>query len=411
MIRHGLSTLALAALATASGAASAECGIERGSVSILSNDFPALHAVAARAEECASGGVTVNKNQTTEHKQLQVPALTVNPSEYTVAVVANNSIVPLLNEDLVRPLDDLVEQYGEGLRENQLIRIGGNIMAIAFMANSQHLFYREDLLEEAGLEVPTSYEDVLAAAGTLREKGLIQTPLAAADQPGWHLAAEFVNMYLGHGGEFFEPGSAEVAIQNEKGIATLETMKAMTGFMDSAYLTFDSNELRPYWESSRVALMNAWGSQAAAYVDLEGDSPETAEHTRFAAAPTVGGGDVPAAALWWDGFTIARNVADEDAEASFRAMMHALSPELLEEHAEDAVWLIEGYEPTPVAAGVFATIEAGAKPYPMLPYMGLLHTALGDNLVEYLQGSESAEKALADVANAYTASAREAGFL
>ena len=47
----------------------------------------------------------------------------------------------------------------------------------------------------------------------------------------------------------------------------------------------------------------------------------------------------------------------------------------------------------------------------MLPYMGLLHTALGDNLAEFLQGKESAEQALADVTAAYTTAATEAGFL
>ena len=125
----------------------------------------------------------------------------------------------------------------------------------------------------------------------------------------------------------------------------------------------------------------------------------------------MGDGSVPAAALWWDGFAIAKNISDEDAEASFRAMVHAISPEILEEHSDVAVWLIDGYEPTPAAAGVFATIEAGARPYPMLPYMGLLHTALGDNLSEFLQGSESAEQALDDVTQAYSASARAEGYL
>ena len=43
-------------------------------------------------------------------------------------------------------------------------------------------------------------------------------------------------------------------------------------------------------------------------------------------------------------------------------------------------WLIKGYEPTPAAEGVFATAKAGAKPYPMVPYMGILHIALGDKL-------------------------------
>ena len=47
----------------------------------------------------------------------------------------------------------------------------------------------------------------------------------------------------------------------------------------------------------------------------------------------------------------------------------------------------------------------------MLPYMGLLHTALGSELSDFMQGRESAEDALRDTEAAYTAAAREGGFL
>jgi hypothetical protein len=47
----------------------------------------------------------------------------------------------------------------------------------------------------------------------------------------------------------------------------------------------------------------------------------------------------------------------------------------------------------------------------MLPFMGLLHTALGDNIADFLQGKESAEQALMDIEAAYTAAAKEKGFL
>ena len=50
-------------------------------------------------------------------------------------------------------------------------------------------------------------------------------------------------------------------------------------------------------------------------------------------------------------------------------------------------------------------------PYPMIPYMGILHGAIGENLSEFLQGSESAEQALSDIEAAYIAAAREQGFL
>jgi hypothetical protein len=53
----------------------------------------------------------------------------------------------------------------------------------------------------------------------------------------------------------------------------------------------------------------------------------------------------------------------------------------------------------------------GTTAYPMVPYMGLMHTALGGELADFMQGKESAEQALADVEAAYIAAAKEKGFL
>lgn len=391
--------------------ASAECGIGPGRVAILSNDFDVLRVVADGAKQCASASVTVTANQTTTHKNLQVPALTVNPAEYTVAVVANNSISPLLNAGLIRPLDDLIAKYGQDLQPNQQIKVGGKTMAIAFDANAQHLFYRRDIFDKAGLSAPKSYEDVLAAAKVIRDKGLLAYPLAAADKPGWDLGAEFVNLYLGYGGGFFEPGSAKLAIANDKGLATLKMMKDLTQYMAPDYLSYDADEIKAVFMSGKVAMMDGWGSYAGSVIDPKGPDPEVAKATALAAAPTVGGGATPSASLWWDGFAIARNISDADAETSFRAMLHAIRPEVAATHPTTAPWLIKGFKPGPAAVGVIATASAGAKPYPMLPYMGLLHTALSNEIGGYLQGNKDAAKTLADVEAAYNAAAREGGYL
>ena len=246
------------------GGAQAACTIDgAGSVRILSNDFEALRIVTGAAAECASDAVTVTANPTAEHKNIQGPALSANPAEYTVAVVANNSIVPLLSDDLIRPLDDLVANYGASLSPNQLIKIDGKVMAIAFMGNGQHMFYRKDILEKAGVAVPKTWEEVLAAAEAIKAAGLMEYPLAASDKPGWDLAAEFVNMYLGTGGEFFAEGSAELAIDNDNGRKVLEAMRAMTAYMNPDYLTYDATELNKLWDAGSVAIMNQWGSLAA----------------------------------------------------------------------------------------------------------------------------------------------------
>jgi ABC-type glycerol-3-phosphate transport system substrate-binding protein len=400
----------LAVLTLLSGTAlAADCGITAGSVRILSNDFDVLKVVADGAKECASDKVTVTANLTTQHKDLQVPALTINPAEYTVAMVANGSIAPLLSANLIRPLDDLIAKYGKDLQPTQMIKVDGKTVAIAFDANSQHLFYRKDILDQAGLQAPKTYEEVLAAAKTIKDKGLLDYPLAAADKPGWDLGAEFVNMYLGTGADFFEPGTAKLAINNENGLNTLQMMKDLTQYMPPDYLTYDADEMKAAYLAGKVAMMDGWGSYSNSVIGADAPDQNIAKNTVLAAAPTFG--TAPAAALWWDGFSIAANISDQDAEASFQAMMHAIRPDVATQHPDVAPWLLAGYQPGASAVGVIATAQGGAKPYPMTPYMGLLHTAASNEIGDFLKGSKDAQQTVADMESAYNAAAKEAGFL
>ena len=392
-------------------AQAADCGIaNKGRVSIVGNEFPAIQSVAKKASECDN--IEFSSNLTADHQKINVDGMKANPPAFTTAIIANSSIVALMNEDVIRPLDDLVAKYGEGINPQQLITINGKIMAVAFMANAQHLVYRADVLEELGIAVPTSYEEVVAAAEKIRASGKMQNPIGGAYASGWNLAQEFINMYLGAGGEFYKPGTAEVSINNAQGVAALEMMKTLSGYMNPDFLTHDSNATSAEWEAGNVALMNMWGSRTGVLMDAEGSAPEVYQNTKVSGPLTVGSSGKPATTLWWDGWTVAKNASEDDAVATFLAMKHGISPSLLnDETMGQAVWMIDGYKPAPVNEGVFKTMEAKAVPYPMLPYHGLLHTALGDNIADFLQGKESAEQALADVEAAYTAAAKEKGFL
>ena len=389
----------------------AGCGISSGNVSILGNEFAAIQAVAEGAKQCAGDGVTVESNLNKDYRELQVAALTANPAQYTAVTTTNAAIVPLLGDDLIRPLDDLIAKHGQNLSKNQMITVDGKVMAVAFMANAQHLFVRKDVLEAAGVDVPTTYEEVIAAGKAIKDAGLMEHPFATTSKTGWNLGEEFVNMYLGFGGEFFKPGTAEPNINNEAGIAALNTLKSLTELSNPDYLTFDSNAVQASWEAGEIAIAHLWGSRGTGLLDNEGSTEEVVSNTLLVSSPTVGGGDIPASTLWWDGFAIASNISDEDAEASFLAMLNGISPEVVKANNDAAVWLVEGYEPSPASAGVFATAAGKTKPYPMIPFMGLMHTALGAELTEFLQGSESAEQALADTEAAYISAAKEKGFL
>jgi len=215
------------------------------------------------------------------------------------------------------------------------------------------------------------------------------------------------------GGSHFKAGSAEPNVNTEAGVATLEMMKALSEYMNPDFLTHDSNATNAEFRAGNVALMNMWGSRAATLVTVDGVPQDVVDGFAIAGPMTVGGGSTPASTLWWDGWTVAKNISDEEAEATFIAMMNGIDPSMMEseEIRTQAVWLIDGYEPTPAAVGVFAAAGMDTIPYPMLPYMGLLHSALGAELTDFMNGSESAEQALKDVEAAYIAAAKEKGFL
>jgi len=402
--------MATTALAGGHGAA---CGPEGQSIRILASDFPAIHAVAGTAEEnCAAAAGEFVRNHTTTAREIMNAALTPNPSEYTSVIVANSTLTQLMNDGLVRPLDDLVAAYGDNIPSNLQISIGGNVMAIAFMANSQHLYSRTDVLEEAGVDgIPTTYEEMLSAAEAIRAAGIMENPIVANMQVGWNIAETFNTIYLAHGGEFFEPGTANPAINSEAGIATLEMMARIAEYAHPDHLSQASNETQATWEAGQAALGIMWGSRGSVILDDEGSTEEVTGNTVLSAAPMVEGIGIPGATLWWDGFTIAANVSDEEAEATFAALASALTPEMVAANNDDAVWLLDGFQPGAAAAGVSATAQGGAMPYPMVPQMGLLHNALGAELSDFMQGNESAEQALADVEAAYVTTATEAGFL
>ena len=99
-----------------SPAYAADCGPDGQSIRILASDFPAIHAVAGTAEEnCGAAASEFTRNHTTEARQIMNAALTPNPAEYTSVIVANSTLTQLMNDGLVRPLNDLVEKYAADL--------------------------------------------------------------------------------------------------------------------------------------------------------------------------------------------------------------------------------------------------------------------------------------------------------
>ena len=393
------------ALSVMSSGSYAACSFTNvNTVKSLSAGFEAWKAVTSAMAEC--GNVEAELDQ--EFRKKQPEAFAANPSLYHIGGVANSTAVPLIDAGTIRPLDDLVAKYGQNLKDNQLVRVDGKIMAIAMMVNAQHMMYRNDIFADLGIAEPQTYEDVLAAAKKIKAAGVVDYPLGGTYKTGWNLAEEFVNMYMGFDGAFFNDDLSP-SINNANGVAALEMMKSLTEYMDPEYLVSDSTYVQQQFQQGKIAMANLWASRAGAMNNA--DESQVVGLVTMSTAPTVGGGSTPASTLWWDGIVIAANISDAAAENAFRVAMEGLDTEMVKANNDAAVWLVDGYEPTATAAGAFATANNGAKPYPASKQMSLMHTALGNGIAAFLTGEKSASDALADIEAAYTTAAKEAGVL
>lgn len=403
-------------LAAMPGLSQARCesltNVKPGEINIVGNSFPALQHIAKEMQTCTQGGLKVQFKMTPQIKQEVEQAFgSSGKSAFDAAVVSMGVYADLQSRGQLQPITDLVNKYKAKykIEDNMLIKVNGEVMAIAFMQNAQNLFYRKDLFDKHGLKVPASYADMMAAAKTLKEKEPgIEFPIAQTFAKGWDSATEFTNIFAGHGGRFFKPGSAAPDFNSDAGVKALETMKAMTAYMTPNYLASNSDDVMNQFQQGKAAMGVLWASRASRMDDAA--ASKIVGKMEFTAAPAAVPGGKSATHLWWDGVVMPKNLGG-DRETVFQVLMEALDEETTRGGNDLTIWVRSAYKPTRFGTGVSASAKAGAPIWPTEPYFGLAHGEIGKVLPDVMTGAMSPKQALDVAAAAYTKAATEKGFI
>ena len=263
--------------------------------------------------------------------------------------------------------------------------------------------------------VPQTFAEMIELCEKLKQQTDIRYPLVASFKAGWDLGLEFINHYLATGGSFNRHNSS--SINNAAGLAALANLDAMTNCMNPDYLSQGTNEIQSIWQSGDAAIAFLWGSRASSILDSSDTLPIVRNHTVLTGAPLVATAGVAdslqaASTLWWVGFAVPNNLSEERAAAGFTTMLQGLySPHLLQQYNDEAVWLLDEYNPGDSALGTQQVVKAGAPAYPSDVLIGLLHHAAGEQIPAFLQGRLNAEATLQAIDAWVATSAREKGFI
>jgi len=116
-----------------------------------------------------------------------------------------NHVVEMIDADCIIPMDNLIDSIGrDRFYEAPLTEMtaDGKTWAVPLYSHAQVMWYRTDLLEKYGLEVPTTWDELYEAASVIQagENGNVygcSVPMGTNDM----MATRYLNFYVRSAGE------------------------------------------------------------------------------------------------------------------------------------------------------------------------------------------------------------------
>lgn len=140
-----------------------------------------------------------------------------------------------------------------GMYEDKLYRL-------PFRSDAGMLYYRQDLLEQAGYEPPETFEQLLEISQALKEQGLADWGYVWQGKQYEGLAAMFVEILQGYGAFWVNPDTLEVGLDQPEAIAAVEFLHQAikTKVSPPGVTTYSEEETRRLFENGKTVFLRNW---------------------------------------------------------------------------------------------------------------------------------------------------------
>jgi N,N'-diacetylchitobiose transport system substrate-binding protein len=201
--------------------------------------------------------------------------------------------------------DDLLPGFVDGAT------VDGKTYAVPYYAGSTYVFYRKDLFDKAGLEVPTTMDEFVAAAIALKADNN-QPDFSGYWLPGqdWRDGAAFL---WDAGGDFAAPDGDGWAgsLSSPEALAGLTTFQTL--FTEASGAPADANESDPVTPfcAGQIGMMSRPGWVLGLLTDPDAGCPDLAKKVGVFALPGSDGGPAPVL-LGGSDIAVAANTPNQD---------------------------------------------------------------------------------------------------
>jgi N,N'-diacetylchitobiose transport system substrate-binding protein len=328
----------------------------------------------------------VTKLQTTLASETQTP---------DVVEFGNTQVRTFSSVGALSDISDLQEELGGDALIPSLVDAGsidGAMYAAPFFAGSRVIFYRESMLEAAGIEVPETVEEVGEAAIALREANIGAVP----DFEGIFAPAKDLGTNLGW---LFTYGTPIAELEGEEWVGTLSTPEGIAGLeaLQAIYTEGMSTAATATVDETRTPYIPYNEGRAAMFSSLPNSwdeiTPELQADTGAFALPGTSAGEVGHVLAGGSNIGIAALSPNQEHSRQLLAMM--FEPEFQEFFATDGGWVPGNTEyavpaeGNPAAEAQVAAVE-NSQMTPLAPGWGVIESndVMRNLFTEIAQGGD-----------------------
>ncbi|BAZ68861.1 MAG: ABC transporter substrate-binding protein [Pelatocladus maniniholoensis HA4357-MV3] len=193
---------------------------------------------------------------------------------YTSAFILGDSPYDLINMDVIWTpkfaaagwLLDLTDKVTKSEltafspRDVEGGRYKGKLYRIPMRSDVGMLYYREDLLKQAGFNPPETFTDLIKISQTLKQQDQINWGYLWQGRQYEGLAAMFVEVLEGFGGFWVNPNTLEVGLDRPQTLKAIAFLKEtiQTGISPPGVTTYQEEETRRIFQSGQAAFLRSW---------------------------------------------------------------------------------------------------------------------------------------------------------
>ena len=174
--------------------------------------------------------------------------------------------------DLTEPTADIIDQFVPAAVQSQTV--DGKLVGLPMFLGAPALYYRADLLEKYGKEVPSTWAEMTATA-----QEIMEAERAAGNDEMWGyvfqgaayegLTCNAMEWIASNGGGHIVEPDGEISVMNDKAIAALELAASWPGNISPpGVLNYAEEDARGVFQSGDAVFMRNWNY---AYALVNGD--------------------------------------------------------------------------------------------------------------------------------------------